>query len=88
MKDQSDSYDQAEPQAPATRADARPESTRRSFLGRVGRKAAYVAPLVLILSASEAAQAASPSCMPSGGACTVDAECCTGMCNPGMMECI
>lgn len=76
---------------PATRVDVKSGTTRRGFLGSVGRKALYVAPVILTLSASETALAGSPYCLPSGAACTIDSECCSGDCRPtgmGAKQCL
>ena len=63
----------------------RPPSTRRAFLGDVGRKALFVTPVVLTLTAAQAHAAISGSCTPSGADCTIDAECCTLDCSGGGM---
>ena len=42
------------------------------------RKAAYVAPAVMALKATQRAGAEFTGCFGPGSVCTVDAECCTG----------
>ena len=66
---------------------ARSGTTRRSFLKNVGKKALYVTPVVMTLTAQEACAAASPSfvsCGPAGDPCVVDTDCCSNNCMMGM----
>ena len=51
---------------------------RRVFLGRVAKKAAYVAPAVLALKAAQTAHAGISGCGETGSPCTTDADCCPG----------
>ena len=51
---------------------------RRVFLGRVAKKAAYVAPAVLVLKAAQTAHAGVSGCGQTGSPCLVDADCCGG----------
>ena len=51
---------------------------RRVFLGRVAKKAAYVAPAVLALKAAQTAHAGISGCGQTGSPCTTDADCCGG----------
>ena len=51
---------------------------RRAFLGRVAKKAAYVAPAVLALNAARTAHAGVSGCGETGSPCTTDADCCAG----------
>lgn len=91
MRNEADPQDHADSRAPVTRVDAKPKGTRRDFLGSVGKKALYVAPVILTLSASQTALAGSPYCLPSGAACTTDSECCSGDCRPtgmGAKQCL
>jgi hypothetical protein len=78
-------------QGPAAGADAdaaassAPVSTRRAFLRSVGRKAIYVAPVLVTLSARDAV--ASPhaaSCKPLAGSCDTNDDCCSGNCSGGV----
>jgi hypothetical protein len=65
-----------------TPVDVGPErSTRRAFLAGVGRKAVYVTPIVLTLSANSAfASPHSASCKQLGGSCTTNNDCCSNNC--------
>jgi hypothetical protein len=73
------------------RADSK--SNRRQFLGHVGKKAAYVTPVFLALSASQALAASGEfdsTCGDVGSPCTVDGDCCTNNCGgpPSMRTCM
>jgi len=65
-------------------------TTRRSFLRHLARKAAYVTPVVMTLSAQRARAAANPSapsgagCAQDGAACVFQSDCCTGLCMMGV----
>ncbi|MCK4659749.1 MAG: hypothetical protein KAV82_09540 [Phycisphaerae bacterium] len=71
-----------EPKVPAT-------TTRRTFLSSVGKKTAYITPVLLTLTASPA-MASNPhhSCARTGSPCGVDDDCCGsltctgGICDP------
>ncbi len=57
----------------------KPESIkRRVFIGRVARKAAYVAPAVLALKAAQTTYAGPSGCGQTGSPCATDLDCCTG----------
>ncbi len=49
---------------------------RRVFLGRVAKKAPYVAPAVLTLKAAQTANAGVSGCGETGSPCLTDADCC------------
>lgn len=72
-------------------ADAPPAGTRREFLGNVGKKAAYIAPIVMTLTASQARAGSAAdfdsTCGDDGSPCTVDEDCCALNC-VGMMTCM
>ena len=51
---------------------------RRVFIGRMAKKAAYVAPAVLALKAASTANAGLSACGETGSPCTSDADCCGG----------
>lgn len=51
---------------------------RRVFIGRVAKKAAYVAPAVLALKAAQTAHAGVSACGQAGSPCLVDGDCCGG----------
>ncbi len=51
---------------------------RRVFIGRVAKKAAYVAPAVLALKAATTAHAGISACGQTGSPCLTDADCCVG----------
>ena len=54
---------------------------RRAFLTDVGKKAAYITPVVLTLAAAPAmASPPSVSCKGSGEACTLSESCCSNSC--------
>lgn len=54
--------------------------SRREVMGRIGVAAAVSLPLITsILAPTAQAQA---SCLPNGSACTSDAQCCSGRCQP------
>ena len=63
---------------------------RRVFIGRVARKAAYVAPAVLALKAAQTTYAGPSGCGQTGSPCTTDPECCGGfLClKPNMNPCM
>ena len=67
---------------------------RRMFIGRVARKAAYVAPAVLALKAAQTTYAGPSGCGETGSPCNIDGDCCvgwtcqlSGMACAGMMNC-
>ncbi len=51
---------------------------RRVFLGRVAKKAVYVAPAVMVLKAATKAHAGISMCGETGSLCMTDADCCPG----------
>ena len=51
---------------------------RRVFIGRVAKKAAYIAPAVMVLKAATKAHAGISMCGQTGSPCLVDADCCGG----------
>jgi len=53
--------------------------SRREVMKRIGLAAAVALPVVTSIIAPSAAQAA--NCIPSGGACTASAQCCSQLCN-------
>ena len=65
------------------------QSARRAFLNAAGRKAAYVAPIVTVLAASNKAFGSNvffTFCGEVGSPCDMDSDCCAGLvCAP--MEC-
>ncbi len=70
------------------RAGAASKPTRRGFLVEVGKKSAYITPLVLTLAARPAmATAPWPSdCEPPGSPCEANEDCCTNDCTA--MTCV
>ncbi len=82
-----------QPDPGATGAKAADTTSRRSFLGDVGKKAAYVTPIVLTLTARQAvALGSNPSdtpsagCLEAGSLCGADGDCCSGKCTGGVCE--
>ena len=63
-------------------------TTRRAFLDGAGRKALFMAPVIVTLSAQQALAEGSRtvSCTVSGDPCVTDEECCSGDCM-GNNEC-
>jgi hypothetical protein len=60
---------------------------RRAFLTDVGKKTAYITPIVLTLAASPAmASPPSVSCKDTGVACTLGESCCSNTCTAGTCE--
>ena len=51
---------------------------RRVFLGRVAKKAPYVAPAVMTLKAAQTAHAGISACGQTGSPCATDLDCCGG----------
>jgi len=87
MKNEQGVPDKGVPRPALKRVNAKGGTTRRTFLGNVGKKALYVTPVVLTLSASEA-RAASPSpCLPIGSPCAVNEDCCSTICHPAQQIC-
>lgn len=63
-------------------------TTRRTFLSGVSKKALYLTPVVMTLTASPAfASGAGSGCAYVGEACTSNEECCSTICHPGMNKC-
>jgi hypothetical protein len=62
-------------------------TTRRSFVKSVGKKALYVTPVVVTLTANEAHAASPASCIQYGSPCTVHEDCCSLNCDDLSMEC-
>ncbi len=62
---------------------------RRVFIGRVARKAAYVAPAALALKAAQTTYAGPSGCGETGSPCNIDSDCCGGfLCKqPNAMSC-
>jgi hypothetical protein len=76
-------------------ADSKADSgaTRRGFLGDIGKKTAYITPVVLTLTAQRALAlgshpSANPSaeCLDTGELCEDDPDCCSGQCTGGVCE--
>ncbi|MCH7701290.1 MAG: nucleotidyltransferase family protein [Planctomycetes bacterium] len=61
-------------------------ASRRRFLSGVSKKALYLTPVVMTLTAQQAGAAPSPSCLPSGATCTFDEDCCSDDCVSGMCQ--
>jgi Coenzyme PQQ synthesis protein D (PqqD) len=57
-----------------------PRLTRREAVRRFGIGAAIAIPLITSILAPTPAQAA--TCIPKGGLCSTNADCCSGSCNP------
>ena len=51
---------------------------RRVFLGRVAKKAAYIAPAVMVLGPARPVHAGISGCGQTGSLCNTDADCCAG----------
>ncbi len=51
---------------------------RRVFVGRVAKKAAYIAPAVMVLKAAQKAHAGISMCGQTGSPCATDLDCCGG----------
>lgn len=63
--------------------------SRRAFLGGVGKKAAYIVPVISMLPARSAFAAGSAgsavvSCVAQNDPCIADTDCCSGMCQSFM----
>ena len=84
MDRQHDTSPDATQASPERDAGATP-TTRRTFLSDVGRKAAYITPILLTLSAAPAAASSTePSyCTGAGSPCTVNEDCCSNSCGVG-----
>lgn len=68
---------------PSGRADPAPAITRRKFVSAVGKKALYMAPVIVTLTAPEAMGApGSGNCYPVGSPCTAASDCCEFLGNP------
>ena len=63
------------------------QATRRAFLGAVGKKALYVTPVVMTLTAQQARATSAVSCGSVDTPCTTDEDCCTTNCAAGPMTC-
>ncbi len=75
-------------------SDAKPDeqskdatSSRREFIGRVARKAIYVAPAVMVLNGNRAVAMGSVPCYPAGSPCATGTDCCSMVCVPVTMMC-
>ena len=70
-------------------AESAPTS-RRSFIVGVGKKAAYITPIVMTLTAAPAvASAHAASCKTTGQPCTRNPSCCSNVCGnaiPGVCD--
>ena len=59
--------------------------SRRAFFADVGKKVAYVPPVLLTFSARQAlASAHAASCKPLAGPCSSYEDCCSNNCNTGI----
>ena len=78
----------------ADQPDHEPRSTRRGFVTGVAKKAAYVAPAVMVLTAAQRVAADYTGCTGPGSPCTTGIECCNYVdamsCHPPatMMACM
>jgi hypothetical protein len=57
------------------------QMSRREFIQKSKIAAAIAVPVIISVTAPTAAQAA--SCLPSGSACTMSSQCCSGLCVAG-----
>ncbi len=65
-------------------------TTRRSFVKSVGKKALYVTPVLMTLTANEAHAASASAALPCyeyGDPCTADEQCCSLNCHDLTMTC-
>ena len=79
MQDQPGTPDECDTEPRSGFGNAKPGSTRRSFLKDIGKKALYVTPVVMTLTAQAArAQVGTGSCIPEGSDCIEgeDWQCC------------
>ncbi len=88
--DQQDDRNPSVPSGPiegGERVEVPVTTTRRSFLGNVGKKTAYITPVLLTLTAAPAmATGHAASCAPAGGSCTTDNDCCSNSCTGGICD--
>ena len=56
---------------------AKPKISRRDLIRRIGISAAIILPLVMSITAPVAAQTA--TCVPAGGMCSMNSDCCSNM---------
>ncbi len=63
---------------PDTNGNQQGSIRRRVFIGRVARKAAYVAPAALALKAAQTTYAGPSGCGETGSPCNTDLDCCGG----------
>ena len=61
--------------------------TRRKFLTDTGKKAAFVVPVVLSLTAQPVMAASGESCSAYGADCDVNEDCCSLNCHGPTMTC-
>lgn len=78
-------------EAPMQDIEAVTKENRRAFLLSVGRRAAWVSPILLTLSARQVRAAgsnpsAAPSCLGTNESCVVDSDCCSNDCQTGACQ--
>jgi len=73
--------------APSGEPASQSVTTRRGFLTRTGKRAAFVLPAVWSLSAQQAAAASGMSCSAYGAHCEVNEDCCSLNCHAPTMTC-
>ncbi len=73
------------PAAPTPAAPLPVGGSRRDFMTGVGKKALYITPVLLTLSAAQAiASPHAASCKTLGGSCSTNSDCCSNSCDTGI----